>query len=43
MRVAGVIFAGSGLDDPAYVEELPRHLDALRASGAAVVHLSPHG
>ena len=42
MRAAGVIFAGSGLDDPAYVEELPRHVAALRASGAAVVHLSPH-
>ncbi|HEY7023532.1 MAG TPA: LacI family DNA-binding transcriptional regulator [Candidatus Limnocylindrales bacterium] len=42
MRAAGVIFAGSGLDDPASVEELPRHVAALRASGAAVVHLSPH-
>ena len=26
--------AGSGLDDPASVEELPRHVAALRASGA---------
>jgi LacI family transcriptional regulator len=43
MRAAGVIFAGSGLDDPASIEELPRHVAALRASGAAVVHLSPHG
>jgi len=42
MRAAGVIFASSGLDDPAAVEELPRHVAALRASGAAVVHLSPH-
>lgn len=42
MRAAGVIFAGSGLDDPASHEELPRHIAALRASGAAVVHLSPH-
>jgi LacI family transcriptional regulator len=42
MRAAGVIFAGSGLDDPASVEELPRHVAALRESGAAVVHLSPH-
>jgi len=42
MRAAGVIFAGSGLDDPAAVEELPRHVAALRESGAAVVHLSPH-
>lgn len=42
MRAAAVIFAGSGLDDPAYIEELPRHLAALRESGASVVHLSPH-
>jgi LacI family transcriptional regulator len=42
MRAAGVIFAGSGLDDPASRDETPRHLSALRASGAAVVHLSPH-
>jgi LacI family transcriptional regulator len=42
MRAAAVLFAGSGLDDPALNEELPRHVAALRASGAAVVHLSPH-
>ncbi|HLO34639.1 MAG TPA: LacI family DNA-binding transcriptional regulator [Candidatus Deferrimicrobium sp.] len=42
MRAAAVIFAGSGRDDPALNEELGRHLDAMRASGAAVVHLSPH-
>ena len=42
MRAAGVIFAGSGLDDPALNEELRKHVAALRASGAAVVHLSPH-
>jgi LacI family transcriptional regulator len=42
MRAAAVIFAGSGLDDPALNEELPKHVAALRASGAAVVHLSPH-
>ena len=42
MRAAGVIFAGSGLDDPVRNEELRRHLDAMRAEGAAVVHLSPH-
>ena len=42
MRAAAVIFAGSGLDDPVLNEELPRHLAAMRASGAAVVHLSPH-
>jgi LacI family transcriptional regulator len=42
MRVAAVIFAGSGLDDPALNEELPKHVAAMRANGAAVVHLSPH-
>jgi LacI family transcriptional regulator len=42
MRAAGVIFAGSGLDDPASLDELPRHVAALRESGAAVIHLSPH-
>jgi LacI family transcriptional regulator len=42
MRAAAIIFAGSGLDDPALNEELPRHLAAMREQGAAVVHLSPH-
>ncbi len=42
MRAAGVIFAGSGLDDPVSRAETPRHVSALRASGGAVVHLSPH-
>ncbi len=42
MRAAAVVFAGSGLDDPMRNEELARHLDGLRANGAAVVHLSPH-
>ncbi len=42
MRAAAVIFAGSGLDDPALNEELPKHLGAMREAGAAVVHLSPH-
>ncbi len=42
MRAAAVIFAGSGLDDPVLNEELPRHVAAMRAAGAAVVHLSPH-
>jgi LacI family transcriptional regulator len=42
IRAAAVIFAGSGLDDPALNEELPKHVAAMRASGAAVVHLSPH-
>jgi LacI family transcriptional regulator len=42
MRAASVIFAASGLDDPASNEEMERHLTAMRADGAAVVHLSPH-
>jgi LacI family transcriptional regulator len=42
VRAAVVIFAGSGLVDPALNEELARHVDAMRASGSAVVHLSPH-
>jgi LacI family transcriptional regulator len=42
MRAAAVIFAGSGVDDAAQNEELARHLDGLRANGAATVHLSPH-
>ena len=42
MRAAAVIFAGSGLDDPTLTAELPKHVAAMRAYGAAVVHLSPH-
>ena len=42
MRAAAVIFAGSGMDDPILNKELPRHVAAMRASGSAVVHLSPH-
>ena len=42
MRAAAVIFAGSGLDDPELNAEMGRHLAAMRAEGAAVVHLSPH-
>jgi LacI family transcriptional regulator len=42
MRAAAVIFAGSGLDDPGYADELGRHLAGMAAYGAAVVHLSPH-
>jgi LacI family transcriptional regulator len=42
IRAAAVIFAGSGLDDPALNEEMGKHLAAMRAEGAAVVHLSPH-
>ena len=42
MRAASVIFAASGLDDPASNQEIERHLSAMRVDGAAVVHLSPH-
>lgn len=42
LRAAGVVFAGSGRDDPAANEAMARHLAAMRADGAAVVHLSPH-
>jgi LacI family transcriptional regulator len=42
MRAAAVVFAGSGLDDPASNEEMNRHLASMCADGAAVVHLSPH-
>ncbi len=42
IRAAAVVFAGSGLDDPALNEEMDRHLAAMQADGAAVVHLSPY-
>lgn len=42
IRAAALIFAGSGLDDAELNRELPRHVAAMRAYGAAVVHLSPH-
>ena len=42
MRAAAVIFAGSGLDDPAVDRSMRRNLAAMREYGAAVVHLSPH-
>ncbi len=42
MRAAAVIFAGSGLDDPDLNEEMGRHIAAMTADGAAVIHLSPH-
>ena len=42
MRAATVIFAGSGLDDPALNTQVARHLAAMRGYGAAVIHLSPH-
>lgn len=42
MRAATLIFAGSGLDDPAVNEAMRKHVAAMRGYGAAVVHLSPH-
>jgi LacI family transcriptional regulator len=42
MRAGTVIFAGSGLDDPALNRAVRRHVTAMRGYGAAVVHLSPH-
>ena len=42
MRAAAVVFASSGLDDPASNAEIHRHVAAMAADGAAVVHLSPH-
>lgn len=42
IRAAAVVFAGSGLDDPALNAEMDRHLAAMQADGAAVVHLSPY-
>lgn len=42
IRVATLIFAGSGLDDPVVNREMQRHVRAMRGYGAAVVHLSPH-
>ena len=42
IRAAAVVFAGSGLDEPTLNEEIDRHLAAMRADGAAIVHLSPH-
>jgi LacI family transcriptional regulator len=42
MRAAAVVFAGSGLDDPEVQAEMERHVAAMRADGAAIVHLSPY-
>ncbi len=42
MRAATLIFAGSGLADPALNAEVAKHVVAMREYGAAVVHLSPH-
>lgn len=42
MRAGTLIFAGSGLDDPALNRRLRQHIAAMRGYGAAVVHLSPH-
>jgi LacI family transcriptional regulator len=42
MRAATVIFAGSGLVEPALNDVMRRHVAAIRSYGGAVVHLSPH-
>lgn len=42
MRTGILIFAGSGLDDDALNDDITRHISAMRESGSAVVHLSPH-
>ena len=42
IRAAAVVFAGSGLDAPSQNGEMDRHLAAMQADGAAVVHLSPY-
>lgn len=42
MRASTLVFAGSGLDDPVLNAGIAKHLVAMRAYGAAVVHLSPH-
>ncbi len=42
MRAATLIFAGSGLADPALNTQVAKHVAAMRGYGAAVVHLSPH-
>jgi LacI family transcriptional regulator len=42
MRAGTLIFAGSGLDDRSLNARMRRHTAAMRAYGAAVVHLSPH-
>lgn len=42
MRAATLIFAGSGLDDPVLNAEVAKHVAAMQAYGAAIVHLSPH-
>ncbi len=42
MRASTLIFAGSGLDDPVLNAGIAKHLAAMRAYGAAVIHLSPH-
>jgi len=42
MRAGTLIFAGSGLDDPALNAAVEKHTEAMRGYGAAVVHLSPY-
>jgi LacI family transcriptional regulator len=42
IQAAAIVFAGSGLDDPALNVEIDRHVAAMQTDGAAIVHLSPH-
>ncbi len=42
IQAAAIVFAGSGLDDPALNVEIERHVAAMQTDGAAIVHLSPH-
>ena len=42
MRAAVVVFAGSGIDDPAMAHQLPRDARAIQGYGGTIVHLSPH-
>jgi DNA-binding LacI/PurR family transcriptional regulator len=41
-RVDGLIFAGGGLTDDAYVAEIRQAIDVFRSRGAACVALAPH-
>jgi LacI family transcriptional regulator len=41
-RADGVIFAGGGLTDPAYLRSIGQALNAFRSRGAAVVSLGKH-
>jgi len=41
-RVDGLIFAGGGLTDDAYLREIRQAIDGFRSRGAACVALAPH-